>query len=360
MRSESAECKYNLLAINIEYEDFMKIAVDCRYLGKSGIGRVCEGIIDHLDYSAHTFYLVGDPKKLQKYPNAVVIEDTTNPYSKKGLLKFNKRQINKECDCIIIPNFLIPYGIKVPVHSVMHDLIFLDVKETVNGKIDYLIKKTLLKRCMKKSKSIACVSAFTKSRCEHYFKKYASKCYVNYNGLSKDILEYGKTHQVSEKDHTVIFVGNVKRHKGLHTLLRAFSNVADPTLKLKIIGEREGFLTGLDINVNDYPNVEFTGRIDNDALFNEMQRAKYLIQPSVYEGFGLPPLEALYLGTQPILSDIEVFKEIYGDLPVKFFHTEGELTAEMLSDPDAVSCAIAIQEKFSFRAFTEALTNHCK
>lgn len=59
---------------------------------------------------------------------------------------------------MIIPNFIIPFGIKIPVHSVMHDLIFLDVKETVNGKIDYKIKKYLLKRAMKKSKSIACVS----------------------------------------------------------------------------------------------------------------------------------------------------------------------------------------------------------
>ena len=140
----------------------MKIAIDCRYLGKSGIGRVCEGIIDNLDYSAHTFYLIGNKDKLKNYSNAIIIDDTTNPYSTKGLLKFNKKRINRECDCLILPNFLIPLGLKLPIHTVMHDLIFLDVKETVNGKIDYFIKKTLLKRCMKKSKTIACVSNFTK------------------------------------------------------------------------------------------------------------------------------------------------------------------------------------------------------
>lgn len=324
-------------------------------MGKSGIGRACEGIIDHLDYSKHTVYLVGKEALLKKYRGAIIVPDETNPFSKAGLFRFNKKRINRECDCIVIPNFIIPFGIEIPIHSVMHDLIFLDVKETVNGKADYLIKKTLLKRCMKKSKSIACVSAFTKSRCEYYFKKYAKKCYVNYNGLSKDILEYGKAHRAAEKDNTIVFVGNVKRHKGLHTLLNAFSKVDDPALKLKIIGERDGFLTGLDINEKDYPNVEFTGRLDNGALYSEIQRAKFLVQPSVYEGFGLPPLEALYLGTQPILSDIEVFREIYGDLPVKFFKNEEDLTEQINRAPESVSCADEINNKYNCRLFTDAL-----
>lgn len=333
----------------------MNIAVDCRYLGMSGIGRALEGIINHLDYTRHKIYLIGNESRLEKYSDAIIIADETNPFSKKGLLHFNKKRINRECDCIIIPNFIIPFGIKIPIHSVMHDLIFLDVKETVNGKVDYLIKKTLLKRCMKKSKSIACVSAFTKSRCEHYFKRYSNKCYVNYNGLSNDVLEYGKTHKAEKKENTIVFVGNVKRHKGLNTLLNAFSKVNDSTMTLKIIGEKSGFLTGLEINETEYPNVEFTGKIDNGALFGEIQKAKYLVQPSVYEGFGLPPLEALYLGTQPILSDIEVFKEIYGDLPVKFFKNEQELTEKIKSKADVIDDIEAFSRKFDCCKFVDLM-----
>ncbi len=329
----------------------MKIAIDCRYLGKSGIGRVCEGIIDNIDYTEHSFYLIGNRNKLEKYSQAVIIDDGTDPYSKKGLFKFNKKRINKECDCLIIPNFIIPFGIKIPVHSVMHDLIFLDVRETVNGKIDYFIKKTLLKRCMKKSKTVACVSGFTKSRCIHHFKKYAKKCYVNYNGLSKDIIEYGNNHSCSKKENTIIYVGNVKRHKGLNILLEAFASAEDPTLKLKIIGEREGFLTGLDLNEKDYPNVTFTGRLDNEELFSEIQKAKFLVQPSVYEGFGLPPLEALYLGTQPIISDIEVFREIYSELPVIFFENVKDLTNKLKFQPIAINCSDIINGKFNFSDF---------
>ncbi len=296
----------------------MKIAIDCRYIGKSGIGRVCKGIIDNLDYSINQYYLIGDKANLASYSSATIIEDNTEPYSLKGLLCFNKKRINKECDALIIPNFLIPYGIKIPIHAVMHDLIFLDVKETTNGKIDYFIKKTLLKRCVKKAKSVSCVSAFTFNRCEKHFKKYADKCFVNYEGLSDDVIKYAKTHEQLEKTDDIIFVGNVKRHKGIKTLLSAFSDI-DNGLKLKIIGEKDGFITGLDLDEKKYENVVFTGRLSNDDLLTEISRAKFLIQPSVYEGFGLPPLEALYLGTKPIISDIEVFKEIYSDLPVSFF-----------------------------------------
>lgn len=52
--------------------------------------------------------------------------------------------------------------------------------------------------------------------------------------------------------------------------------------------------------------------------------ARILIQPSLYEGFGIPPLEALALGTNAIVSDIEIFKEIYSDLPVTFFKVNDE------------------------------------
>ncbi len=333
----------------------MKIAIDCRYLGMSGIGRVCEGIIENLDYSQNTFYLIGKLSKLQKYHDAVVLADDSNPFTKKGLLRFNKKRINHECDAIIIPNFIIPIGITVPVHIVMHDLIFLDVKETVKGKIDYFIKKFLLKRGMKKAQSVACVSEFTKSRCEYYYPKYAEKCYVNYNGLSKDIKDYKRTHMNAEKENTVVYVGNIKRHKGLHTLLRAFSTVKNSSLKLKIIGEREGFLTGLELNENDYANVEFMGRLDNEALFLQIQRAKFLVQPSVYEGFGLPPLEALYLGTQPILSGIAVFREIYSDFPVKYFTDEEDLAEKLSQEPEPIACSEKLEAMFHFQNFARKM-----
>lgn len=327
----------------------MKIAVDCRYIGHSGIGRVCEGILDNLDYSEHEYYLIGQKKYLEKYNGANIVENDTEPYSFKGLRTFDKK-LNKICDAIIIPNFLIPFGIKIPVYSIMHDLIFLDVKETTRGFKDRLIKKILLKRGMKKSKSIACVSDFTLSRCEFHFKKYSKKCYVNYQGLSKDIKEYCEIHaERVNKENKIVYVGNVKKHKGIKTLLSAFSGVEGFTLK--IIGEKDNFLTGLKLDENAYENVEFTGRISDERLFDEIKTAKFLVQPSKYEGFGIPPLEALYLGTQPIISDIDVFREIYKELPVVYFNGENDLTEKLKRNPETVDCRELINNRYNYKNF---------
>lgn len=331
----------------------MKIAIDCRYMGKSGIGRVCEGILDNLDYKAHSYYLIGDPTKLVNYKDAEIVVDLTNPFSKKGLLSFPK-ELNKICDCIIIPNFIIPFGIKIPVYSIIHDLIFLDLPEvTTKGFVDRTVKKYLLKRCVKKSVKIACVSGFTKSRCEYYYPKFTDKFYVNYIGLSKDVLNY--KNDVKEKQNTIIYVGNVKPHKGLKTLIEAYKMLPVGKYRLKIIGEREGFLTGMDSSDLNAEGVEFTGKLSNNELLNEIASASFLVQPSLYEGFGLPPLEALYLGTKPIISDIPVFREIYGESGVLFFKCgDAEDLKNLIfnSDKNFLKESVTIFKKFSYMGFT--------
>lgn len=314
----------------------------------SGIGRVCEGILGELDFSAHEFYLIGKRERLQKYEGAVIVEDDSDPYSFGGLRSF-KRELNRICDALFIPNFLVPFGVKLPVYTIMHDLAFLDVRETTRGFKDRLIKKILLKRCMKKSRRVACVSAFTLERCRHYYGKLADKCFVNYNGISRQVLDYAKSHPAAEKRDQIVFVGNVKPHKGLKTLLAAFAELGGET-KLKIIGERDSFLTGLRLDESAYKNVVFTGKLGDEELFAEIACSKYLVLPSKYEGFGLPPLEALVLGTQPIVSDIPVFREVYRDLPVKFFSAEEELTKLLSEEPCTPVCGDEAAGRYSYAA----------
>jgi glycosyltransferase involved in cell wall biosynthesis len=98
------------------------------------------------------------------------------------------------------------------------------------------------------------------------------------------------------------------------------------TYKLIIVGSRENFrssdrefsqkISGMAAGL-----VEFTGSISNENLADLLAKAKLLVQPSFYEGFGLPPLEAMVLGTPALISDIPVFREIYKDYPVSFFRS---------------------------------------
>ena len=334
----------------------MKIAIDCRYLGRSGIGRVTEGILENLDFSQNEYWLIGKRASLEKYEGAHIVEDDSDPYSVRGLFSFPK-ELNKVCDAVFLPNFLVPFGIRLPVYAIMHDLAFLDVKETTKGTPDRLIKRTLLKRCMKRAKEISCVSAFTKERCKHYYGKLAAKCFVNYNGISQSVASYACSHAVPEKADEIVYVGNVKPHKGLKTLLAAFSRLEGET-KLKIIGEKEHFLTGLDLDESAYRNVEFTGRLSDEELLPAIARAKYLVLPSVYEGFGLPPLEALVLGTQPIVSEIPVFREVYEGLPVVFFRGEEGLTRALSRPPEAIDCREEVLSRYSYARCAKTILEH--
>ena len=335
----------------------MRVAIDARYIGKSGIGRVLEGILDNLPYDKHSFCLIGPERLKEMYPKTEVIVNDTDPFSKRGILKFNK-EINKFCDVILIPNFIIPYGIKIPVYSYIHDLIFLDMKETTtSGFIDYSLKKHLFKRCVKKSKKIFCVSEFTIGRCNYYFPRYKNKYVLNYPGLSKEIIEYGNKHnRLKEKDNTIIYVGNVKPHKGIDVLLDAFGKMNDSNLVLKIIGQKEKFLVGSSFDESKYQNVVFTGRLSDDELLDEMSKAKYLVQPSLYEGFGIPPMEAIYLGTTPIISSIDVFKEVYKDLSVIYFTDSNDLKEKLSSNIQIdLSKKEEVLDKYNYEKVVETI-----
>ena len=333
-----------------------KIVIDCRYLGMSGIGRVLEGFITNLPSNAE-FYFLGNKEKLSEYKiSDNIIEDNNSPVSKKGL--FVSKEINKY-DAFFTPNFIIPYHVKIDTYTMIHDLMFLDFKDTTNGFTDKIIKKHFYKRCIKKSKGIFTVSNFTKERIMHYFPKCKANITLVYNGLSNSIIEYKKNHKKGEKEDYILFVGNIKKQKGIKTLLEAIANT---DIKLFLVGEKDRFRTKDDTLTKymDNPNIKFTGRISDDELFNYLSKAKFLIQPSLYEGFGLPPLEALYLETKPIISDIDVFKEIYSKLDVVFFEAgnKDSLLEKINTSNPVVDTTKNTELNYSFEKGIETIVNN--
>lgn len=292
----------------------MKIAIDCRYL-LSGIGRYLEGLLDNIDFDKDEYYLLGKKEALDKIDKKFTpIYTELSPFSAKSLFKTPVKEINK-CDVFFTPNFIIPYGIKTKVYSTIHDVIFLDVKETSNGFVDRMIKKHLIKRALKKCETIFTVSNFSKNRINSNFKWYKKDILITYNGLSKNLLTCDVK---NEKEDYIVYVGNVKKHKGLICLLEAVENT---DIELTIVGDRNNFRT-YDERIDNYlkkENIRFTGRVNDDQLIEIVSKARHLVQPSEYEGFGLPPLEAIWLNTKPIISDIEVFKEVYDGLDVEYF-----------------------------------------
>ena len=119
----------------------------------------------------------------------------------------------------------------------------------------------------------------------------------------------------------VLYVGNVKPHKNLTTLLEAMRLLPDDVAhNLVIVGKESGFLTG-DPRVRERAaalgdRVRFTGRVSDEALEQYVAHADALVFPSLYEGFGLPPLEAMACGCPVVVSNAASLPEVCGDAAV--------------------------------------------
>lgn len=337
-----------------------KVVIDCRYLTMSGIGRFLENILENLDFSKNEYTLLGKKELIEKYQGVNYIYDNNSPFSPKSLFKTNSKLINKH-DYFLIPNFIIPYGIKCKVITVFHDIIFLDRKEVNKNYFEYRIKKHLIKRCMKKSQSVLTISKFSRDRIAYYNKKYQDKLKYTYQGVAVSFLNQTKC---PNKENYLIYVGNIKKHKGLLTLLEAYKSIKkeDASLKLFLVGDASSFKNSDEevLKMLDMDGVIFTEKLNDDKLIEIVKKAKFLIQPSQYEGFGLPPLEALYLGTRPIISDIEVFKEIYGNLPVVFFEVNNPISLKekvLTSDSNFDFDKESINEIYSYKRYARLIEN---
>lgn len=307
----------------------MKIAIDCRMLGSGGIGTYLESLLPFFlkDFDCLLF---GKKELIQSVipeqkTAAIVVDCNIKPFSLKELFFFSKGLLKliNQCDIYYTPYCNIPHGIKIPVFSTIHDVVFLDIP-SLTSRIGVMARKFFYQRGINKSKKIFTVSNFSALRINANLKLHNKKVIVTYNSVPKWFTD--KSENIS-KEHFLLFVGNIKKHKGLHTLLMAFDIISkqDDKLKLVIVGNSENFRTEDDSIkklINSFPNgkILFTGRISNEEVRSYYETAKLLIQPSFYEGFGMPPLEALYCGTNVVISDIPVFMEIYKDFPVTYFH----------------------------------------
>ena len=291
----------------------MKIAIDCRFIGKSGIGTFIMSIVDHLlvEHPENQYLLICEKNApIKARANVELLESEITPFSLKELFAFPVSKIN-QCDAFFSPYVNIPGGIKVPVYSTIHDCVFFDVDGLVSP-VGRIVRRFFYKRAINLSRKIFTVSEFSRQRIQFHFPS-SKEVIVTGNGISKAIQEY-KSENMPIKQDYFIYVGNIKRHKGLRTFVDAFALAKKRGLasKLMIVGNNQNFKTSdenLTAIIEQTDGIEFTGWVSDERLISLIAGAKALVQPSLYEGFGIPPLEALYIGTDVILSDIPVFKE---------------------------------------------------
>lgn len=236
-------------------------------------------------------------------------------FSYKNLYYFNR--ITKNSDCFFVPNLILtPMFLSCPILLTIHDICPISMKRFFGWKksIQYYF---LMGLQMFSATKVIAISKFTESEVQSAFPHFlASKVTVIYNGLSKRFTQEddGIFKSIGDKPY-MLCVGNIKGHKNVTGLVQHYAenkNLQD-TLKLVVVGQSEGFRTGLNVS-NPLPDsIVFTGYVSDKELSALYRQASLFVFPSFYEGFGLPLLEAMEYDLPILASNIKVFKEIAGN-----------------------------------------------
>jgi glycosyltransferase involved in cell wall biosynthesis len=168
----------------------------------------------------------------------------------------------------------------------------------------------------KRHKIIFTVSEFSKRELVRYGIAHPDKIFVVHNGCDHVLQVQPDASQLAvlnlEPRHYVLALANTQKHKNIGLLLKAFADeqLADVDLVLFGGATRADFI---NLGHAVPPNVRFTGRITDAELVGLMANAGALAFPSLTEGFGLPPLEAMALGCPVVCSPLGALPEVCGE-----------------------------------------------
>lgn len=307
-----------------------KLTIDARMIHSSGIGTVIQNVTKRLvlSHPEWSFSLIGSAKELNQHDftrqsNVEIIPAEIPIYSIQEQLKL-PHLVPKDSNLLWVPHYNIPVFYQGPIVATVHDVFHLAMPQFVGGPHKRLYAKLMFHEVAKRTRHIICVSQFTKQELMKYTGVNEEKISVVYNGVD-EFWRLPLEQKKREYDRPyILYVGNVKPHKNLRRLVQAFQSIADQIPQdLIIVGKKEGFITG-DSEVAKLAEmmgerIHFTGFVSNEELKNYYHYADLFVFPSLYEGFGLPPLEAMSAGCKNVaVSNISVLKEIYGDSVVYF------------------------------------------
>ena len=223
-----------------------------------------------------------------------------------SLLNFLKKRNNP-----LVINFsnTLPVFYKNKIVTI-HDII--NLKYDVNWKYKKYYE-LIWPIMLKNSKHIITVSEFSKKEISNYFNIEPEKISVIYNGVNKNF----KPMKKKQSKKYILALSSIAKHKNFERLVQAFLQI-DTDIKLYIVGGINQKIFGKDSvkilnKIQQSKNIVFLGRVNDKRLVELYSNALFFVYPSLYEGFGIPPLEAQACGCPVLLSDISVFKEIYGN-----------------------------------------------
>lgn len=226
---------------------------------------------------------------------------------------------------VLHTQYFIPFFRFCPVVCTIHDICFEHFKDIFTTK-EYVRQKILIPYAARHSRAIYTVSEFSrKDICERY-KIPKERVFVVYNSPKKIFRKLSandlKLEELKQKfgisNNFVLSVGNLQPRKNLARLIKAFCSLKDcgkiGKCQLVIVGKKawlfNDIIQAATTNKND---VIFTDYVTEDELVRLYNVADYFVYPSFFEGFGLPPVEAMACGTAVAVSNQSALPEVVGN-----------------------------------------------
>jgi glycosyltransferase involved in cell wall biosynthesis len=320
----------------------VKIAIDIRRMTEFGVGTYIRNVVRTLGRldRQNKYLLIGSPTKVEEIgalpPNFHAVPLLASDRSVQGYREFRTALQRLSCDLVHIPNlFSVPRMLPCPYVMTVHDMLEHMSWAREQNAFWRSVHFQMTKRVLAGAARIFAVSNFTCNEIEKLFEIPSERVEVVYNAIDERFLHGHAT--APERDLIarryqvtypfLLYAGRISPHKNVVRMIEAFSALktelerdqAYPDLKLIIIGDDlsgNPDLRRTVVRSGVQHDVRFLGFVPIEVLRIFYDEAKIFVFPSLYEGFGLPPLEAMVHGTPVVTSNVSSLPEVVGNAAV--------------------------------------------
>ncbi len=224
------------------------------------------------------------------------------------------------------PHYTVPLKSKIPVVTTIHDMTFFTHPD-VHEKSKVIFFQQMIPLATRRADAVIAVSENTKKDAMKFLDLPENKIHVVYEGvdtrLYKPLKQDRQSSLIKERyglrKDFILFVGTLEPRKNIDGVIRAFWQVTKETegqYNLVVTGTKGWnyqsiFALVQELNLQE--NVQFTGYVPEEDLPHLFNAATVFVYPSFYEGFGIPPLEAMACGTPVVASNVSSLPEVVGD-----------------------------------------------
>jgi glycosyltransferase involved in cell wall biosynthesis len=175
--------------------------------------------------------------------------------------------------------------------------------------------KFLIPRLIKNCLQIVTVSNYSRQDLSRVFRLNSSSIQVLYQSISPSFKGITPINKVNPYGNYILSVSSIDPRKNLIGLVKAFKSAHFDDLKLVLVGTRNKIFANDELSelVKDDSSIVFTGYVTDEELINLYQQASLFAFPTFFEGFGIPPLEAMACGCPTVVSAVASLPEVCGN-----------------------------------------------